>query len=222
MKYAIIVAGGSGTRMNSQVPKQFLIIKDKPLLMHTVEVFSHLPESVQIIVVLPDDQISLWHNLCRQYEFEISHQVVSGGNSRFQSVKKGLETIADDEGLVAIHDGVRPLVSPSMISESFQLAADRGSAVAAVVLKESIRKMTDNLLSESRNRSDYRIIQTPQTFSLRLLRNAYNQTETGDLTDDASVFEKAGNKVYLYQGDFRNLKITTPEDLFIAESLWKK
>lgn len=219
-EYAIIVAGGKGTRMNSDVSKQFMLIHGLPILMHTINAFHDYSPDVKIILVLPPDEIEVWNQLCDKYHFQKKVKVATGGESRFQSVRNGLDQINDIEGLVAIHDGVRPLVGKDIIGASYRLAAVHKSAVAAVRLKESIR-ITDQDTTKAVDRSDYRLIQTPQTFSLSLIKNAYEIKEEASLTDDASVAEKSGHKISLFEGSYSNIKITTPEDLIIAEALMK-
>lgn len=217
-EYAIIVAGGKGTRMNSSLPKQFMELQGLPVLMHTINAFYRYSKDINIILVLPKDDVSVWEELCKKHNYNKPLRLTAGGPSRFQSVKNGLAQIEDNEGLVAIHDGVRPLVSIDIIGASFRLAAVHQSAIAAVRLKESLR-VTDPDTTKAVDRSRYRLVQTPQTFDLQMIRNAYSTEETGDLTDDASVAEKAGNKISLFEGSYENIKITTPEDLVIAEAL---
>jgi 2-C-methyl-D-erythritol 4-phosphate cytidylyltransferase len=216
-EYALIVAGGKGTRIKSVVPKQFIEILGKPVLLHTLEAFYRYSENINIILVLPEDDLVIWNQITAKYNFTKSIQIAIGGESRFQSVKNGLAKI-DSDGLVAIHDGVRPLVSPDIIGASFRLAAVHKSAVAAVRLKESIR-MTDQDNTKAMDRSRFRLIQTPQTFDIALIRKAYELKEDASLTDDASVAERAGHIISLFEGSYRNIKITTEEDLEIAEAL---
>ncbi len=221
-KYAIIVAGGKGTRMEETVPKQFLLLRAKPILMHTLERFHQQDTETRIILVLPHAEQSRWQKLCRHHAFQIPHQVTNGGDNRTLSVRNGLAVISDDEGLVAIHDGVRPLVDKSIIQYSYKVAAKEGSAVASVALKDSIR--WTNVTGDSNkalDRNQYRIVQTPQTFLLSRLREAYNKVVNKTMTDDASVYEWAGYTVHLIEGSYRNIKVTTPEDLRIAEALLK-
>lgn len=213
------MAGGSGQRMQRKTPKQFLLLADKPILMHTLAKFYQYDPQIIIILVLPKDMLSRWQQLCIQYTFTIPHQVTIGGDTRFQSVKNGLATI-QQEGWVAIHDGVRPLVAVPTIQESFRIAQKHGNAVTAVPLKDSIRKVIGKK-SEALHRQRYRLVQTPQTFSVSLIKEAYQIEETLDLTDDASVAEKAGFSIHLLEGTYQNIKITTPEDLLIAEALYK-
>lgn len=216
-EYAIIVAGGFGSRMKSNLPKQFLELCGLPVLMHTIKAFYQYSNQLSIVLVLPENDFETWHKLCEKHQFHVPHQLHSGGDTRFQSVKKGLELLPD-QGVVAIHDGVRPLVNQMLIGASFQLAALHKSAVAAVRLKESIR-ITDQDATKAVDRSRYRLIQTPQTFELSLIKSAYQIKEDASLTDDASVAERAGHKISLFEGSYTNIKITTPEDLIMATSL---
>jgi len=216
-EYALIVAGGKGTRIKSKLPKQFLELNGKPVLLHTLEAFYRYSEQINIVLVLPEDDFTIWKEICKKYNFNKPIIVQKGGESRFQSVKNGLEKIEGD-GLVAIHDGVRPLVSEDIIGASFRLAAVHQSAVAAVRLKESIR-MTDQDNTKAMDRSRFRLIQTPQTFDLNLIRQAYQIKEDTSMTDDASVAEKSGHVISLFEGSYENIKITTAEDLIIAEAL---
>jgi 2-C-methyl-D-erythritol 4-phosphate cytidylyltransferase len=216
-EYAIIVAGGKGTRIKSALPKQFLELLGKPILLHAIEAFVRYSNSINIILVLPENDFPIWYSIAKKFKVEIPIILQKGGDSRFQSVKNGLDKIEGD-GLVAIHDGVRPLISDDIISASFRLAAVHGSAVAAVRLKESIR-MTDMDNTKAVDRSRYRIIQTPQTFDINLIKQAYEMKEDSSLTDDASVAERGGHAISLFEGSYENLKITTSEDLIIAEAL---
>jgi len=218
-EYALIVAGGKGTRIKSAVPKQFIELNGKPILLHTILAFLKYSQSLSITLVLPPEDFIIWELICEKFNFNHPVTLQKGGETRFQSVKNGLDTI-DGAGLVAIHDGVRPLVSPDLISASFRLAAEHGSAVAAVRLKESIR-MTDQDNTKAVDRSRFRLIQTPQTFDLQLIKNAYQLKEDLSLTDDASVAEKSGHVISLFEGSFENIKITTAEDLIVAEALMK-
>ncbi|QSE97203.1 2-C-methyl-D-erythritol 4-phosphate cytidylyltransferase [Fulvivirga lutea] len=217
-EYAIIVAGGKGTRMKQTISKQFIELNGLPILMHTINAFKAYSNDVEIILVLPKDEIAIWEELCRKFDFSTEVTVTTGGDSRFQSVKNGLNIISEEKGLVAIHDGVRPLVGKDIIGASYRLAAVHQSAVAAVRLKESIR-ITDQDTTKAVDRSDFRMIQTPQTFDLALIKKAYEIKEEPSLTDDASVAERSGHKISLFEGSYSNIKITTPEDLIIAEAL---
>lgn len=218
-EYALIVAGGKGTRIKSRLPKQFLEVNGLPILMHTVNAFFRYSENTTVILVLPEDDFETWEELCKKYNFNRNLILQKGGDTRFQSVKNGLEKIEGD-GLVAIHDGVRPLVSEDIIGASYRLAAVHQSAVAAVRLKESIR-MTDQDNTKAMDRSKFRLIQTPQTFQVSLIKKAYQTKDDPSLTDDASVAERAGHLISLFEGSYENIKITTQEDLIIAEALMK-
>lgn len=216
-EYTLIVAGGKGTRIKSKLPKQFLELNGLPILMHTINAFLRYNSDMTIILVLPEDDFALWNELCTKHHFTTKLILTKGGDSRFQSVKNGLAKI-EGEGLVAIHDGVRPLVSEDIIGASFHLAAVHESAVAAVRLKESIR-MTDQDNTKAMDRSRFRLIQTPQTFKVSLIKQAYEQKEDTSLTDDASVAERAGHIISLFEGSYENIKITTQEDLIVAKAL---
>lgn len=220
-EFAVITAGGIGTRMASKIPKQFLLLDGMPVLMRTLSRFYEYSKETTIILVLPKESFSYWMELCKQHQFSVPHQVVEGGKSRFQSVKNGIMSIAEEDGLVAVHDGVRPLVSAEIINASFRLAAIHGSAVTAVRLKESIR-ITDQDTTKAVDRSRYRLIQTPQTFKLKLLRNSFMVEETPDMTDEASVAERSGIRISLFEGSYRNIKITTPEDMLVAEAFLRE
>ncbi len=215
-EHALIVAGGKGTRIKSVLPKQFIELNGKPILLHTLEAFIRYSPSIRIVLVLPEDDFETWRSICKKFEFNYSVTLQKGGETRFQSVKNGLQNIA--EGLVAIHDGVRPLVSEDIIGASFRLAAIHKCAIAAVRLKESIR-MTDQDNTKAVDRSRFRLIQTPQTFDVSLIKKAYEQKEDNSFTDDASVAERAGNIISLFEGSYENIKITTQEDLIVAKAL---
>jgi 2-C-methyl-D-erythritol 4-phosphate cytidylyltransferase len=216
-KYALIVAGGSGTRMQKDIPKQFICIGKQPILMHTIAKFYDYSPDIQLIVVLPKSQFQVWEDLKSNYQFQIPHQVVVGGKERVDSVRNGLQVIDKEESIVAIHDGVRPLVSSTIIEKSFAVASEKGSAITAVKLKDSIRKIQHNT-TIAVDRTQYFLIQTPQTFQTHLIKKAYQQPDIQLLTDDASVAEKAGFEIHLIDGDYQNIKITTQEDLLIAEA----
>jgi 2-C-methyl-D-erythritol 4-phosphate cytidylyltransferase len=218
-EYAIIVAGGKGTRIKSKIPKQFIELNGRPVLLHTLEAFYRYSEFVTVILVLPEDDFETWNSIKVKYNFNRPIILQKGGETRFQSVKNGLDKI-EGEGLVAIHDGVRPLVSSDIIGASFRLASVHQTAVAAVRLKESIR-MTDQDNTKAVDRSRFRLIQTPQTFDLQLIKKAYQMKEDISLTDDASVAERSGHIISLFEGSYENIKITTSEDLIVAEALMK-
>lgn len=218
-EYALIVAGGKGTRIKSKLPKQFLELRGLPVLMHTINAFFRYNSEITVILVLPGDDIALWNELCDKHAFHNPLILQKGGASRFQSVKNGLSNINGD-GLVAIHDGVRPLISTNVIASSFQLATLNKSAVAAVPLKESIR-VIENDQTRAMDRSRFQLIQTPQTFDVALIQKAYQTVEHSQFTDDASVAEHAGYAISLFEGSYENIKITTSEDLVVAEALLK-
>nr|WKN36423.1 2-C-methyl-D-erythritol 4-phosphate cytidylyltransferase [Tunicatimonas sp. TK19036] len=217
-QYAVIVAGGRGVRMQSDLPKQFISIGGNPVLMHTLRAFNSYQESLPLIVVLPEHEHDRWHFLCQEFSFKIPHTLIAGGSCRPHSVRNGLREINEPDSLVAIHDGVRPLVSIDLIARSFQTAQKHGAAIASVPLKDSIREVTDNG-SVSRDRARYRLMQTPQTFRTSLLRKAYDKVSPlENYTDEASIVEAYGEEITLIDGEYRNLKITTPEDLRVAEA----
>ena len=215
--WAIIVAGGAGSRMQSDVPKQFLELCGKPLLIHSIKAFADACKDIQIIVVLPPLQIAYWKELCKRHSFTLPHLIAEGGTTRFHSVKNGLPLLPD-EGLVAIHDGVRPLVSRQTITSCFREAERYGCAVPTAPVNDSVREVSENT-NRTLNRSTLRLIQTPQVFDIALLKKAYEQEYTPAFTDDASVFEKAGYTIRLTEGNVENIKITTTNDLAIAETL---
>ncbi len=220
-EYAILVAGGAGSRMQSTLPKQFISIGGQPVLMHTIRRFYTYNPQIELVVVLPPDQTETWQQLCREHAFNLPHQVVTGGATRFASVKNGLAAITAVRGIVAVHDGVRPFVPVNILRQAFAAAAKTNNAVVAVPLKESIREITATG-NAARDRSQYRLIQTPQCFEISLLRRAYELPEEMTFTDDASVVEKLGEQIYLVDGAYENIKITTPEDLIWAEAFLKR
>lgn len=215
-EYAIIVAGGSGSRMQQSLPKQFIEVAGKPILMHTIDKFYTYNPAIRLVVVLPENQLDTWRELCREHAFKVFHMVVAGGATRFGSVKNGLDLITG-EALVAVHDGVRPFVETTIIKAAYEAAAKYGNGVVAVAPKDSIREMTEEG-SMAVPRSKYKLVQTPQCFQAGILRNAYEQPEQDFFTDDASVVEALGEKIVLVEGSYRNIKITTPEDLILAEA----
>lgn len=218
-KYALIVAGGIGKRMASDVPKQFIPVAGLPILMHTLMKFYRYDHKLEIILVLPVSHFSTWTRLSLEYDFDVPHRMVSGGTTRFQSVKNGLNLIGG-KGLVAIHDGVRPVINSGLIGDAFDSAAQKGNAVVSMPLKDSIRRL-DGANSVAENRDNFRLIQTPQVFEVEQLKKAYDIEYDDSLTDDASVVEKSGMKINLIDGDQSNIKITSAEDLAIAETLLK-
>lgn len=218
-RYAIIVAGGSGTRMGADRPKQFLELAGEPVLLHTLRRFADPTLGVrELVVVLPAGQLETWQALCQQYQVQIPHALVVGGATRWASVRAGLARLADQEnGVVAVHDGVRPLTPRAVIEATYVAAYNHGAAVAAVVPKDSVRNLSQQG-SYALNRARLRLVQTPQCFDLALLRRAYQLPELTTFTDDASVVEDL-HPIQLVEGDYRNLKITTAEDLYVAEAL---
>jgi 2-C-methyl-D-erythritol 4-phosphate cytidylyltransferase len=216
-KIALIMAGGKGERMNADIPKQFLEIQGKPILMHTLEVFFHYNNTIQLILVLPALQVDYWKELCKKHSFLISHQIVAGGETRFHSVRNGLKAV-QTPSLVAVHDGVRPLVSYDTIDRCFNLAEKSGTAIPVISPVDSIRQLNEND-SISVDRNAYKLVQTPQVFDGELLRKAYSQEFSPLFTDDASVVEAYGGKINLVDGNRENIKITTEFDLKIAKIL---
>jgi 2-C-methyl-D-erythritol 4-phosphate cytidylyltransferase len=216
--YALIVAGGAGTRIGTDVPKQFLELAGKPVLIHTILRFLEFDKSIKIIAVLPENQLGLWEMLQEKYSFSVPHTIVTGGSSRFFSVRNGLQKV-DENGLVAIHDGVRPLVSIDTIQRCFSEAEKFGNAVPVISPSDSLRMITGQG-NIPVNRHYLRIIQTPQVFDVKLIKKAYLRDFSPDFTDDASLLEKTGENIHLVEGNRENIKITNPEDLIIAEALF--
>jgi len=216
-KYALIVAGGSGTRMKTSELKQFIPVAGKPLLMHTLERFIHYDPAIPVILVLPGSQHDHWKQLCEISGFNFPHLLVEGGRTRFHSVQNGL-SFMQDEGIVFIHDGVRPFVTSETLLRCYDTALQKGNAIPAIPVAESIRQIEKNR-SFPVNRDKFVLIQTPQTFMISLIKSAYKQDYTPEFTDDASVLEKAGENIHLVEGNRENIKITWPEDLIFARSL---
>ncbi|MDN3579823.1 2-C-methyl-D-erythritol 4-phosphate cytidylyltransferase [Mucilaginibacter flavus] len=221
-KYVIIVAGGSGTRMQSAVPKQFLLVNGLPVVMHTMQAFYNSGVSPELILVLHTDFHTYWKQLCNDHHFTLPHLLVAGGETRFHSVKNGLSQIrCTDDALIAVHDAVRPLTSGAVIQKSYTAANEYGNAVTAVKSRDSIRRVVDGK-SVSLLRDEIYLVQTPQTFKAGLLRKAYEQEFDSKFTDDASVVEEMGIEIKLTEGDHENIKITFPQDIAIAELLLNK
>ncbi len=218
-KQVIIVAGGKGKRMHAEIPKQFLNISGKPILFRTMECFYKYSNEIEIILVLPEPFIDFWNSLSKKYDLNIDHQIKLGGNTRFQSVKNGLKNITNSS-LVAIHDGVRPLVSKSTLNRVFKKAEEMGNAIPIVKINESVRRLEEDN-SYPVNRREYRLIQTPQCFHSELIKRAYEQEYSDAFTDDATVVEALGVKINLVEGNTENIKITRPGDMKIAEALLK-
>ena len=219
-KYVIIVAGGKGIRMSADLPKQFLKLGDKPILMHTILQFAEYDPTMKIIVVLPQDQQDFWKGLCRQYDFMVPHKIANGGDTRFQSVKNGLAFIRET-GLVGIHDGVRPFVTNEVIDRCYKTAEVTGAVIPVIDILETVREVLPEG-SRSVNRNSYKVVQTPQVFQNDLLLRAYNQLYREEYTDDASVVESCDIKVTLVEGNRENIKITTPLDMMLGEVILQK
>jgi 2-C-methyl-D-erythritol 4-phosphate cytidylyltransferase len=219
-KYVIIVAGGTGKRMGTETPKQFLCLNSIPVLMHTINVFYLFDNMINIVLVLPKEHINEWSELCKQYSFNINHIVTKGGEARFHSVKNGLSQIKETNCLIAVHDGVRPLVAAEVIKRSFDCAEEKGAAVPSVTINDSLRILTEKY-SRTIDRSSVRAIQTPQCFRADILKRAYEQEYEDFFTDDATVIENIGGKIYLVEGNRENIKITTSLDMQIAEALMR-
>lgn len=224
-KSVVIVAGGTGSRMGASIPKQFIEVFGKPIIVHTIEQFIHYAQDIEVVVVCHKDYIEHLNQLSKQYFPSAKINIVEGGNSRFQSCKIGIEAIADIENcVVAVHDAVRPNVSQTIISEGFNLANKSGSAIPATKVVDTLRVVFEDGSTEWIDRNQFRKIQTPQCFKLKELKQAYilaDNNNEGNFTDDASVWEEAGFAVNLYQGDSLNIKITTPADFKFMESILK-
>jgi 2-C-methyl-D-erythritol 4-phosphate cytidylyltransferase len=217
MNYALIVAGGNGKRMNNALPKQFIELEGKPILLHTIQKFLDFAPDINLVVVLPMDSINEFKSRYFQQNETNRVSFVVGGDTRFHSVQNGLMTI-HDEGVVFIHDGVRPFVSTPVLERCLKIATACGNAVPYIDLKDSIRKRNEQgNIAVSRN--EYKAIQTPQTFDISAIKNAFQQDYNEAFTDEASVFEAAGHPIYLVEGNEENIKITTPQDLAIATYL---
>ncbi|MBP3767850.1 MAG: 2-C-methyl-D-erythritol 4-phosphate cytidylyltransferase [Prevotella sp.] len=216
MNYIIIVAGGKGLRMGGDIPKQFLPIGGKPVLMRTIERFREYSPTLQIILVLPKAQQDYWRQLCNEYHFNESYELADGGETRFHSVQHGLALIPDDaEGVVGVHDGVRPFVSVDVIRRCYETACTAKAVIPVVPVVETLRHIEKG----NQYRADYRLVQTPQTFDIQLLKAANRQPYQETFTDDASVVEAYGQEVSMVEGNRENIKITTPFDMTIAEAL---
>ena len=216
-KQVIIVAAGSGSRMGLDIPKQFILLKDLPVLMHTVNRFYEYDPKMKIILVLAENEIESWNSLVKKYNFKTPHFIFKGGPNRYQSVKNGLESVKE-HCIVAIHDGVRPLCSVKLIERCFNEAEKNSNAIPAVPVTETIRSI-DGDKNFMINRDNLRIIQTPQCFDSVKLKKAYQNSSAENFTDDAGVFEEDGNKIHLIEGEKSNIKITVREDLAVAEVL---
>ena len=219
-RYAILVAGGKGLRMGGDIPKQFLPIGGKPVLMRTIEVFCQAYPDIHIILVLPVSQQDYWQQLCQDYHFTVPVQIADGGETRFHSVSNGLKLIPEGiEGTVGVHDGVRPFVSVETIRRCYDEAVEFGAVVPVVSVVETVRQLLKDGTSVTVPRDEYKLVQTPQTFRISLLKEAYQQPYTSFFTDDASVVEALGKPVHLVEGNRENIKITTPADIRFVNGL---
>lgn len=220
MNYIVIVAGGKGLRMGSELPKQFLPVGGKPVLMHTIERFCEYDEDIKIILVLPKVQQGMWLDLCQKHSFNIEHQIADGGETRFESSKNGLSLIPEgDDGLVGFHDGVRPFVSVDTIKRCYDEAQRTCAAAPVMPITDSLREMEKNGNTKSVQRANYCSVQTPQVFNITMVKMAFAQPNQESFTDDATVMEQFGCKISLVEGNQENIKITTPLDLKLAEIL---
>jgi 2-C-methyl-D-erythritol 4-phosphate cytidylyltransferase len=217
-KSVIITAGGIGKRMGHSIPKQFIELNRLPILMHTVNCFYNYDPAIQIIIVLPKEQLENWSKLIIKHKFEVHHSVTHGGSERFHSIKNGLKIVKSD--FVAIHDAVRPFVRHEVITNLFNTVELKQNAIPVIDIKESIRFVNNNE-SKALNRVDYKIVQTPQVFNTQLIKKAYQQDYSINFTDDASVLESIGEKINVVDGNEENIKITTPLDLILAEEIIK-
>lgn len=220
--YMIIVAAGKGSRFGSEIPKQFLPIGGKPILMRTIEKIKQAIDYIKIIVVLPKHQIDYWRLLCREYNFKIEHRIVEGADQRFFSVKKAIDSIEEENSIVGVHDGVRPFVGIDVVRESMAIAEKLGSAIPAINPIETVRlgkSENPNYFSSTYCRNDVWLVQTPQCFDFKILKKAYSQPYETAFTDDASVVEKKGYEINLIKGNVENIKITNPLDIYYAEIL---
>ena len=219
MDYVIIVAGGKGLRMGSDIPKQFLPIGGKPVLMRTMERFREYSPALQIILVLPKSQQDYWIKLCQKHNFTVAYQLADGGETRFHSVQHGLALIPDiAEGVVGVHDGVRPFPSIDFIKNCYETARTKKAVIPVIPVVETVRHL-EGETSVTVPRNEYRLVQTPQCFDIQLLKSANRQPYNDGFTDDASVVEAFGFAITLVEGNRENIKITTPYDLKIAEVL---
>ena len=218
-RHVIIVAGGKGLRMGGDIPKQFLPVGGKPVLMRTIEAFYAFDSSIHIILVLPVSQQAYWKDLCETYHFALRHDIADGGETRFHSVKNGLALVDDPDSLVGVHDGVRPFVSQEVIAACYDAAREKQAVIPVIGVVETVRRMETDEQSVTVPRDRYKLVQTPQVFTASLLKQAYGQPYTSAFTDDASVVEALGHPVYLVPGNRENIKLTTPFDLKVAEVL---
>lgn len=219
-KYAVIVAGGKGTRMGNAMPKQFLPLQDKPVLYHTLKAFKTAYDDIHLVLVLPQEQLSYAQMVLQAFPEGIDLEIVAGGETRYHSVQNGLAVIEDD-AVVFVHDGVRPLVSANLIQSCYRQALEKGSAIPVVPIADSLRIVHEAERSEPIDRQMMRSVQTPQTFKTELLLPAFKQEYNAQFTDEATVVEAFGEQVYLIEGEKSNIKLTTPEDMLVADVLLK-
>ena len=217
-KFVLITAGGQGKRLTSIFPKQFIPIAGKPLLMRTINIFKEFDPKLKIILVIPEEHVQLWKDLCTEFDFQAEHQIVRGGYERFHSVQNGLHHIPHDS-LVLIHDGVRPLVRPDTIERVIKTAEEKGNAIPCVVPTQTVRQVLKPASNKQLNRNELRLVQTPQGFHSNLIKEAYNQVFNACFTDDASVLESLGHTINLVEGNYSNIKVTHPADIKLVEAL---
>ena len=218
-KFFIVVDGGKVLRMGGDIPKQFIPVKGKPVLMRTLEAFYAYDKCINIILVLPVDQQDYWKRLCAEYGFTLPHRIANGGETRFHSVKNGLALVDDRNSVVGVHDGVRPFVSAEVIANCYAQAATLQAVVPVTDVVETVRRIEADEKSVTVPRDCYKLVQTPQVFTVSLLKHAYHQEYKPAFTDDASVVEALGIQVTLVKGNRENIKLTTPFDLCVAEAL---
>ena len=216
--YLLVTAGGQGKRMQQDFPKQFIPISGKPLLMRTLDVFKAYDPSMKIVVVLPEEQVQLWKDMCTEFDFQLDHQIVRGGKERFHSVQNGLQHIPSN-ALVLIHDGVRPMVRPDTIQRVIETAREKTNAIPCVEPSQTIRRVLEEGKSEMLQRDQLRLVQTPQGFHANIIKEAYTQEFNPRFTDDASVLESIGYPIHLVEGNYSNIKVTHPADIKLVEAL---
>lgn len=221
-KYVVIVAGGSGSRMGSNIPKQFLEIHQKPIILHTIDRFFSFDPTIQFVIVMHKDWIDFFQKICFQHNCKFDYSLLAGGETRFDSCKIGIDFISEKNCLIAVHDAARPMVSTKTISDGFELAKIKGAAIPVTTVKDSLRKISKQE-SKIVHRDQYRIVQTPQVFQSKILKQAYDCEFNEAFTDDASVVElQTKQEISLYEGTNENIKITTPLDLKIASLILEK
>lgn len=210
----IVVAGGSGTRMGADIPKQFIELNGRPILMHTLENLEAMDSAMQLVLMLPENQIPFWNKLVEKHSFSVAHKVAAGGKTRFESVRNGLKMVSNAD-VIGVHDGVRPFVSERVVRSCFEMAQSNGAAIPVVPIIQSLRRI-DVEPSKAVDRNTYRAVQTPQCFQAEILRKAYELAQGTEYSDDATVVESMGKNIYLVEGNEENIKITSPIDLKLA------